>query len=96
MVHDLSKNNSLVCQYMYEMRESGIQRDAMRFRKNLARMGNILAYEISRFLDYQILETHTPLGYASVPVIKNQPVVASILRAGLPLHNGLIECFNKG
>jgi uracil phosphoribosyltransferase len=95
MVHDLSKNNSLVCQYMYEMRESGIQRDAMRFRKNLARMGNILAYEISRFLDYQILETNTPLGYASVPVIKNQPVVASILRAGLPLHNGLIEFFDK-
>jgi uracil phosphoribosyltransferase len=58
-------------------------------------MGNILAYEISRFLDYQILETHTPLGYASVPVIKNQPVVASILRAGLPLHNGLIEFFDK-
>ena|SRR5687767_7196371 len=91
MVIDLSKECSVISQYMAEMRNIEVQRDAMRFRKNLERVGKIMGYEISKKLEYRGIEVTTPLGSAPVEVISSQPVVATILRAGLPLHNGILE-----
>lgn len=91
MVIDLSKESSVISQYMAEMRNVEVQRDSMRFRKNLERVGKIMGYEISKKLEYRGVEVTTPLGMAPVEVISSQPVVATILRAGLPLHNGILD-----
>lgn len=91
MVIDLSKEYSVISQYMAEMRNVEVQHDSMRFRKNLERVGKIMGYEISKKLEYRGVEVTTPLGTAPVEVISSQPVVATILRAGLPLHNGILE-----
>jgi len=91
MVIDLSKECSVISQYMAEMRNVEVQRDSMRFRKNLERIGKIMGYEISKKLEFRGIEVNTPLGTAPVEVISSQPVVATILRAGLPLHNGILE-----
>lgn len=95
MLVDLSKNNSVVSQYMADMRNIDIQRDSMRFRTNLERIGQIMGYEISKRLEYKTVEVTTPLGIAQVNVISVQPVVATILRAGLPLHNGILSILDK-
>jgi uracil phosphoribosyltransferase len=95
MIHDLSKQSSVLNMYMAEMRSTEIQKDPMRFRKNLERVGSIIGYEISRTLEYTNVEVTTPLGIANVPVLKSQPVVATILRAGMPLHQGMLEVFDK-
>lgn len=81
--------------YMAEMRNVEVQKDSMRFRKNLERIGSLIAYEISKKLDYVTAEVTTPLGIAQVPVLRQQPVIATILRAGLPLHQGMLEVFDK-
>ena len=73
-----------------------IQKDPMRFRRNLERVGEIFAYEISKSLTYRTKEITTPLGIAKIPVIEKQPVLATILRAGLPLHQGLLNFFDRG
>ena len=67
----------------------------MRFRRNLERIGEIAGYEISRHLAYEEVEIQTPLGIANSKMLKNQPVLATILRAGLPLHQGLLNVFDK-
>lgn len=95
MLVDLSKNNSVVSQYMADMRNIDIQRDSMRFRANLERIGQIMGYEISKRLEYKTVDVTTPLGIAPVNVIAVQPVVATILRAGLPLHNGILSILDK-
>ena len=95
MVVDLSKQNSVVSQYMADMRNIDVQKDSMRFRANLERIGQILGYEISKKLDYRAGEVTTPLGMASVQTIASQPVVATILRAGLPLHNGILSILDR-
>ncbi len=95
MVTILGNNNSLFTQFISEIRDQAIQIDSMRFRRNLERVGEIFAYEISKKMEYIKTEVSTPLGIAKVPILKNQPVVASILRAGLPLHQGVLNYFDK-
>jgi len=95
MIHILNKENSLLNQFIAEVRDAQIQKDSMRFRKNLERIGEIFAYEISKKLSYEVKEVITPLGVAEVPVLKSQPVIATILRAGLPLHNGFLNFYDK-
>lgn len=96
MVHILGANNSIFNEYIAEIRDEKIQKDSMRFRRNLERMGEIMAYEISKTLVYQPMEVTTPLGIANMSLIKEQPVIATILRAGMPLHQGFLNYFDKG
>ena len=95
MVINLGENNSLLNQFISEIRDRAIQLDSMRFRRNLERVGEIFAYEISKKMEYADTEVTTPLGIAKVSALKNQPVIASILRAGLPLHQGFLNYFDK-
>ena len=95
MIHNLSKNNPLVGQFLSEIRHTEIQQDRLRFRKNLERLGNILAYEISKTFPTKMQEVSTELGIADCYVLGEQPVLATILRAGLPLHNGMLQFFDK-
>jgi uracil phosphoribosyltransferase len=95
MVINLSSESSLVSGWISEIRDIQIQSDRMRFRRNLERIGEIAAYEISRKLVYEEKEIQTPLGISQCKVLKEQPVLATILRAGLPLHQGLLNYFDK-
>lgn len=95
MIYDLSKNNSIARTFIAELRDEQIQKDAMRFRKNLERLGAFFAYEISKTLKYKEVETQTPLGIATSSVLEQQPVLATILRAGLPMHQGLLSVFDQ-
>ncbi|MCE2772600.1 MAG: uracil phosphoribosyltransferase [Bacteroidetes bacterium] len=95
MVIDLSKESSVINEYMAELRDTQIQKDSMRFRTNLERLGMLVGYEISKRLEYENRDVTTPLGIASVPCVKNQPVVATILRAGMPLHYGVLRILDK-
>ena len=91
MIHNLALENSILNQFIAEIRDIEIQKDSMRFRKNLERIGEIFAYEISKTLVFESVQTTTPLGIADSKVLNNQPVIATILRAGLPLHIGLLN-----
>jgi uracil phosphoribosyltransferase len=95
MVHNLALQNSIFNQFISEIRDVEIQRDSMRFRKNLERIGEIFAYEISKTMDYENAQTTTPLGIADTRKLRSQPVIATILRAGLPLHVGVLNYFDK-
>lgn len=95
MLHVISNSNSVFSEFLAEIRDVQIQKDSMRFRKNLERMGEIFAYEISKTLTYVNAETETPLGIAHTSRLKDQPVIATILRAGLPLHIGILNYFDK-
>lgn len=95
MIYDLSKNNSIARTFIAELRDEQIQKDAMRFRKNMERLGAFFAYEISKTLKYKEVETQTPLGIATSSVLEQQPVLATILRAGLPMHQGLLSVFDQ-
>ncbi len=95
MVTILSKEHSIVNQFISEIRSASIQQDRMRFRRNMERLGEIFAYEISKRLAYQETEIITPLGISRIPVLARQPVLATILRAGLPLHQGLLNYFDR-
>lgn len=95
MVHNLAEQNSIFNQYISELRNVDIQKDSMRFRRNLERMGEIFAYEISKTLEYKKTDTTTPLGVASSNLITSEPVVGTILRAGLPLHMGILNYFDR-
>ena len=94
-VHILAKENSLFNQFLAEIRDKRIQVDPLRFRRNLERMGEVFAYEISKTLDYEEKTIQTPLGDALVNTYVEQPVLATILRAGLPLHQGLLNYFDR-
>ena len=94
MINNLSKTNSIFNQFTAELRNVNVQKDRMRFRRNLERMGEILAYEISKTLEYTIQDITTPLGVSQIPLVTNQPVLVTILRAGLPLHIGLLNYFD--
>jgi len=94
-VHNLSARPSLLNPMLAELRDVGVQADPMRFRRNLERIGEIFAYEISRVLPYQPRRVTTPLGAIDCPVLAQQPVLATILRAGLPLHQGLLNFFDR-
>jgi uracil phosphoribosyltransferase len=95
MIKNLGLNNSILNQYIAEIRDSTIQIDSMRFRRNLERISEIFAYEISKILEYEKKEVITPLGSAEVPVLKEYPVLIPVLRAGLPMHRGLQNIFDK-
>lgn len=95
MLFILNELNSVANHFLAELRDAQIQQDSMRFRKNMERLGEIFAYEISKGFDYEDTEFETSLGIATVPVMKEQPVLATILRAGLPLHQGLLNYFDK-
>ena len=92
---NLCENNSLVSQFMSEIRDKEIQQDRLRFRANVHRLGQIMAYEISKRLDYKTIDTVTPLAVAKTNVIADQLVLATIWRAGLPLHDGFLTFYDK-
>jgi uracil phosphoribosyltransferase len=95
MVIDLSKNNSLLNHWVAELRDVHVQNDRMRFRRNIERIGEVAAYELSKTLTYKSVEVTTPLGIAPTQLLTEQPVLATILRAGLPLHQGMLNYFDK-
>jgi uracil phosphoribosyltransferase len=95
MIHNLSQQNSIFNQYVSELRDITIQKDSMRFRRNLERMGEIMSYELSKTLAYETRDTQTPLGIAQTSHIISQPVIATILRAGLPMHIGVLNYFDQ-
>lgn len=94
-VINLEQQDSLFNHIMAEIRDVEIQKDRMRFRRNLERVGEIMAYEISKTMDYEAKEVVTPLGVKEVKVLAEQPVLATILRAGLPFHQGMLNMFDK-
>ncbi len=93
-VNNLGQTNSIFNQIMSELRDADIQRDRMRFRFNLERIGQIVAYEISKTLEYVKKDVKTQLGVKEIYVLKEQPVIATILRAGLPFHKGILDMFD--
>jgi uracil phosphoribosyltransferase len=93
-VINLGANNSIFNQFISEIRNINVQGDKMRFRRNCERMGEIFAYEISKTLSYQETEVTTPLGVSNMKLPEEQPVLTTILRAGLPLHLGLLNYFD--
>src|ERR1700743_733634 len=95
MVVNLSEQYSLLCDWISEIRDETVQQDRMRFRRNLERIGELAAIEISKPRAFVEKEVQTPLGTAVVKVLKDQPVITTILRAGLPLHHGLLSFFDK-
>ena len=92
---NLCENNSLVGQFMSEIRSKQLQKDRMRFRVNVHRLGQILAYEISKRLEYKTTDIETPLGIKQCRVLGDHVVLASILRAGLPFHEGFLSYFDE-
>ncbi len=94
-VNDLSRQISVFNQYMAEIRDVKVQADSMRFRRNLERVGEIMALEISKTLAFESRLITTPLGVSECSVLVSQPVLATILRAGLPMHQGFLNYFDK-
>lgn len=92
MVTILTKENSIANHFLAELRDVNIQQDRMRFRRNLERLGEIMAYEISKTLTYEPQTVETPLGIATVNQLTEQPVLGTIIRAGLPFHQGFFKC----
>lgn len=90
----LNKQNSILNKFLAEMRDKGIQKDSMRFRRNMERVAEIMAYEISKKLNYKTKMVETPLGIAAVESINDKVVIATILRAGLPFHQGFLNFFD--
>lgn len=95
MVNVLSKSDSILNQFMEEIRDVEIQKDSLRFRRNMERMGELFAYEISKTLQYKMKEVTTAFGIANVPVLLQVPVLATIFRAGLPFHQGFLNIFDQ-
>jgi uracil phosphoribosyltransferase len=95
MIHNLSNTQSIFGTFLAELRDVQIQKDPMRFRRNLERMAEVMAYEISKTMDFTTQKVTTPLGEADTHLLKSQPVLATILRAGLPMHQGLLNYFDK-
>lgn len=94
MVHNFSKKHSLVSNWVSELRNVDVQNDRMRFRRNLERIAEVIGYEISKELETVDVEVSTPMGTATTKVLKEQPVLATILRAGLAMHNGLLNFYD--
>ena len=94
-VINLSEQNSVLNTFLSEIRDVNIQRDPLRFRRNIERIGEFMAIEVSKTLDYQPAEVQTPLATATVNTITDQIVLATILRAGMPLHQGFLNIFDR-
>ncbi len=95
MITNLSSENTLLSQWMCEIRDINIQSDRMRFRRNLERIGEVAAYEISKVIAYKKHTVQTPMGESECSVLDTQPVLATILRAGVPLHQGMLNYFDQ-
>ncbi len=95
MVHNLCNGHSLVSNWVSELRNIDIQQDRLRFRRNLERIAEVIGYEISKEMETEKKEITTPMGKATCEVLKEQPVLATILRAGLAMHNGLLNYFDR-
>ena len=95
MIHNLGLQNTIFNQFLSELRDENIQKDRMRFRRNLQRIGEIFAYEISKTMNYHPNEVITPLGTVIMNLLAKQPVICSILRAGVPFHEGLLNYFDQ-
>ena len=94
-IHNISQQNSILNNFILEIRSVTIQKDSMRFRRNIERIGEILGYEMSKTLHYKTSSVQTPLGKSPINLINDDIVLCSILRAGVPLHNGLLNYFDK-
>ena len=94
-IHDFSNEKSILSTYITQLRDVNVQKDKMRFRQNLSRIGETLGYELSKTLEYEYREVTTPLGTKHCATQKDELVICSILRAGLPLHSGLLHCFDE-
>jgi len=94
-VNNLSSQNSIVSQILKELRDKEVQKDRYRFRKNIERIGMIAAYEISKTLDFVASSTDTPLGISDTIELADQPVIGTVLRAGIPLQHGVNQLFNQ-
>ena len=94
-VIELGAKNTIINKYIAELRNVEVQGDRMRFRRNLERIGELTAYEISKTLDYETVSITTPLGEKEMNILVDQPVLATIMRAGLPLHQGFLNVFDK-
>ncbi|MDR2690806.1 MAG: uracil phosphoribosyltransferase [Dysgonamonadaceae bacterium] len=95
IVNNLGENNSILNQFIAELRDIHIHGDRLRFRRNIERIGEIMSYEISKSLQYKTIDVQTPLGVKPVSVPDEQIVLATILRAGLPFHQGFLSYFDK-
>lgn len=95
MIFVLNKTNTIANQFLVELRDAVTQLDRARFRRNQEKLGEILAYELSKTLKYELKEVHTPLGTTNVNVPADQPVLGTILRAGLPFHQGFMNYFDQ-
>lgn len=95
MIFNLSDSSSIANRFIAELRDVKIQQDRLRFRYNMERLGEVLAYELSKKLHYKEVEVETPMGIASITVPSQRIVVATILRAGLPLHQGILNYFDQ-
>lgn len=95
MIHNFSNTNSIFSSFLSELRDVEIQKDPMRFRRNLERISEIMGYELSKQLNFAEKEVQTPLGVAKVNLLDEQPVLATILRAGLGMHLGLMNYFDR-
>ncbi|MEY4114033.1 MAG: hypothetical protein RLZ76_726 [Bacteroidota bacterium] len=95
MVINISQHHSLVNNWINELRDVQVQNDRMRFRRNIERIGEVIAYEISKQLPSEEVNITTPLGISKSKALVKQPVLATILRAGLPLHQGMLNYFDK-
>ncbi|KAA2219804.1 MULTISPECIES: uracil phosphoribosyltransferase [Maribacter] len=93
-VHHFGKENSLLNKFIAEIRDVGIQRDSMRFRRNIERIGEVLSYELSKNLNYSNTTVQTPFGSKEISLPKDKLVLCSVLRAGLPLHQGMLNYFD--
>ena len=93
-IHHLLENNSIANKFISQLRDVSVQEDRMRFRRNIERLGEVLGYELSKNLSFEQAEITTPLGTAKVAVPSDEIVLCSILRAGLPLHTGLLNYFD--
>ncbi len=91
----LNRQNSILNRFLAELRDVNIQGDPMRFRRNIERIGEIMSYEMSKTLEYKLVEVTTPLGIATESVPANKVVISSILRAGLPMHEGVLNYFDR-
>jgi len=94
MVTNLSENPSIFSQFIAEIRDESIQKDSMRFRRNMERIAEVIGYELSKKLPYLSVEVQTPLGVSPIYQLSEKPVLATILRAGLAMHNGLLNVFD--
>ncbi|GAB7255989.1 uracil phosphoribosyltransferase [Polaribacter sp. OB-PA-B3] len=93
-IHNISSSNTILNKFISEIRDVNVQKDSLRFRRNIERIGEVLSYELSKELNYSVNKVETPLGIKEIDQLTNKIVLCSILRAGLPLHQGLLNYFD--